>query len=627
MDRITQATGTKRWKIWAVLVCIAFGQLQAEGTGAASGDVAFFDAVSTQIEQQISHEKFPALDALYRDLYYAPIWVKASGLSPFGKALIQLVETDPTLTPELPVHTRLQQAQKALANTPKDANQSLKARVAQEISLARLYLAYARNRIYGAIDWQSFARKLEARSKRYKVKVGWKTYAPKASPVSVLNDALTDGNLSRAFAAADPIRFGYARLRQELIRYIRLARQEPWPALPKFGVLKPGQSHPRVIPAIRKRLKILGDLKECKAPMDSPKYDTCLADAVKRFQLRNGLKGSGVIGRQTRAALNVTPQQIVDALRLNMDRIKWLYRKEATTRIELNIPAFRLNFFNQNALVTTIRVVVGKPDHPTPVFHNRMQYIVVNPWWKIPESIVRHEMLPNLIRDPYHYEAQGKVVRTSWDETSPRVDPGTVDWSQYLGNDKPIPYYFMQVPSRHNALGKIKFMFPNDFSVYIHDTPSKKLFFRSQRAFSHGCMRIQKPRELLESLAEFNGNIDVDEVMKRLEGTEKETIVLHHPVPIDIVYLTAFIDPYGYLNFRKDIYRYDAEQRGPYRAAEAAKKRAKHRKTKEVVVIDGKRVKQHATDVNHSLVVAPQNGSKPTRVKRTGDGYKVIEIY
>jgi murein L,D-transpeptidase YcbB/YkuD len=208
------------------------------------------------------------------------------------------------------------------------------------------------------------------------------------------------------------------------------------------------------------------------------------------------------------------------------------------------------------------------------------------------------------------------------------VDPGTVDWSQYLDNDKPIPYYFMQVPSRHNALGKIKFMFPNSFSVYIHDTPSKKLFFRRQRAFSHGCMRIQKPRELLESLAEFNGNIDVDEVMKRLAGTEKKTISLHHPVPIDIVYLTTFIDPYGNLNFRKDIYQYDALQMKPYRANDTAKK-LRPSKSKEIVIVDREHIKKHLSESNHSLVVTPLKGSKPLQVKKkvTHEGYNVIEIY
>jgi len=309
-------------------------------------------------------------------------------------------------------------------------------------------------------------------------------------------------------------------------------------------------------------------------------------------------------------------------------------------RIELNIPSFRLNFFNQDKLVTTIRVVVGKPDHPTPSFHNRMKYIVVNPWWKIPESIVKTEMLSKLIQDPYHYEAQGKELHASWDENSERIDPGTVNWAQYRDPDKHIPYYFMQVPSRHNALGKIKFLFPNGYSVYIHDTPSKSLFFRSQRAFSHGCMRIQKPRELLESLALFNDNIDVEGVMKQLEGTEKKTIVLNHPVPIDITYLTAFIDPYGYLNFRKDIYHYDRYQMKnyvpqcrPLAGTKPLTPAMSAPSEKEVQPQKGP-VSPRASAAEGKGKVAAATQKETMRLpkgsrhrKVDGDGYEVVEIY
>jgi murein L,D-transpeptidase YcbB/YkuD len=435
----------------------------------------------------------------------------------------------------------------------------------------------------------------------------------------VLSDALNDGDLKRAFDHTDPKRFGYQQLRNYLVRYIRIAQKGGWPKLPRFGTLKPGNSNAKIIPLIRQHLAMTGDLQACNEPTDSPKYDACLAKAVTRFQLRHGLEGGGVIGRQTRAALNMTVTQAIQKIRLNLDRIKWLNREESTMRIELNIPSFRLNFFNGEKLVTTIRVVTGKPNHPTPSFHNVMKYIVVNPWWKIPANIVRHEMLKTLARDPYHYEAQGKVLRASWDETSERIDPGTVDWAQYIGNDKPIPYYFMQVPSRRNALGKIKFLFPNGYSVYIHDTPSKHLFFRNQRAFSHGCMRIQKPRELLESLALFNDNIDVDAVMKRLEGTEKKTITLKHFVPIDITYLTALIDPYGYLNFRKDVYSYDKYQLKDYASKSVAYPNEQSKK---------KTKTSHSKQTKNPSKHTPSKTEERTRKRKVDDdGYQITDLY
>ena len=556
--------GMKLWIVAGVMV----GSLHAGTSGfnwGGSGDaVAFFDNASAQIEQRVSHKKNPKLNRIYKELFYAPIWVKAKGLSPFGNRLLRLIRTDSTLPSPLAIYSENQVVRRQVTAMVSKQGGTMADKIALELAMSKLYLHYAQYRINGGISWRPFARKLDALTEDYKIKVGWVKYAPPATAASVINSALEDGYLARAFHVTEPTRFGYAKLKHYLKKYIRISRQGGWPILPRFGTLKPGARHAKVIPLIRKHLAIVGDLDGCTEPMDSPKYDACLVKAVKRFQLRHGLKGDGVIGRQGRAALNMTVTQAIQKIRLNLDRIKWLYRKQEKMRIELNIPSFRLNFLDGNKLVTTIRVITGKPNHPTPSFHNKMTYIVVNPYWKIPEGIVRSEMLGKLIRDPYHYEAQGKELHETWDENSPRVDPGTVNWAKYRDKSKHIPYRFMQVPSRHNALGKIKFLFPNGYSVYIHDTPSKSLFFRNVRAFSHGCMRIQKPRELLESLALFNDNIDVDSVMKQLEGTEKKTISLKHKVPIDITYLTAYVDPYGYLNFRKDVYHYDKYQMKDY---------------------------------------------------------------
>ena len=609
--------------------------------GGSADKIAFFDDASAVIEKQVAHGRLPALDHLYKDLLYAPLWVSADGLSPFGNALLRLIRTDETVTPPVAVYQENLAVRKAVRDLVAKKGGTLQDKTALELQLSKLYLHYARYRIYGGIDWAPFKAKLKDLTEKYKIKVGWETYTPPASPLSVLNDALSDGDLVRAFDAADPHRFGYDRLRRYLIKYIRISRQGGWPTLPRFRVLKPGQSNAKVVPLIRRHLKMVGDLGNCTEAMDSPKYDPCLVKAVKRFQLRHGLKGNGVIGKRTRGALNMTVTQAIQKIRLNLDRIKWLYHKQARMRIELNIPSFRLNFLDKDKLVTTIRVITGKPNHPTPVFHNTMKYIVVNPWWKIPEGIVKSEMLSKLIRDPYHYERQGKILKASWDETSERIDPGTVNWAKYRAKDKHIPYYFMQVPSRHNALGKIKFLFPNGYSVYIHDTPSKSLFFRNVRAFSHGCMRIQKPRELLESLALFNDNIRVDEVMKRLEGTEKKTIVLKHYVPVDITYLTAFVDPYGNLNFRRDVYHYDRYQMKNYAVRCVPLKGTKVDKTPSSPPQEKSKAhsrNQPPAAQKSQKKIAPEIPKKdirkkvqvsaaPTVHKVDKDGYRIVEMY
>jgi murein L,D-transpeptidase YcbB/YkuD len=611
-------------KLWLIVWSVVAGMqvVSAASSGFSWGDGAdeatFFDDASAKIESRVAQGKIPALDGFYKGMLYAPLWVKAGGLSPFGNTLLRMIRTDETVTQSVAVYQENLDVRKQLQELVTKKGGTLREKVAMELVLSKLYLHYARYRIYGGISWAPFKKKLDALTKSYKIKVGWETYAPKATPASILNNALNDGDLARAFEAADPQRFAFVQLRDQLVRYIRMAQKGGWPKLPRFGTQTPGTSSAKVIPLIRQHLAMVGDLRECTEPADSPRYDPCMVKALKRFQLRHGLEGDGVIGAGTRDALNMTVTQAIQKIRLNLDRIKWLYRKQSPMRIELNIPSFRLNFFNGDKLVTTIRVVTGKPNHPTPSFHNVMKYIIVNPYWKIPASIVRSEMLRHLVSDPYHYEAQGKILKASWDESSERIDPGTVDWSQFVGNNKPIPYYFMQVPSRHNALGKIKFLFPNGYSVYIHDTPSKSLFFRKQRAFSHGCMRIQKPRELLESLALFNDNIDVEAVMKQLEGTEKKTIVLKYKVPIDITYLTAYIDPYGNLNFRKDVYHYDKYQLKDY----ASKS----------ISFPSKPIKKQSAKPSPSKPVAPKH-PVPTPVTRASqksidaDDYRVIELY
>jgi len=524
--------------------------------GGGSTDTGFVDKASAALEKRV--KGYPGVNRLYRELFFTPVWVGQKAPTPFARALLKRIRSDKTIPPVLGLkqdaHTLAEQMRKLY-----ESRGTLDQKIELELQLSRLYLNYMHYLLYGGIDWPAFDLKRKELEKKYGVKVGWDYYRPKATPASLLVDATMRGRLDTAFDKAEPRRFRFRQLKKELVRYLEIARQGGWKPVPAFKSIQPGQSHP-AIPRIREHLRIEGDLRGCESPEDSPVYDACLQSAVKRFKLRHGLKGNAVLDRQARRWLNVSAGRKAELLRLNLDRIKWLWHEEAPIRIELNIPSFRLYFYEGTHLVDTMRVITGRPDHPTPIFHNVMRYIVVNPYWKIPESIVKTEMLKHLIRDPYYYERRGKILKASWDENSARIDPGTVNWAKYRAKDKHIPYYFMQVPGSRNALGKIKFLFPNGYSVYIHDTPTKKLFFRNVRAFSHGCMRIQKPRELLKVLALYNDNIDVEGIMARLGTREKKTIGLKRKVPVDITYLTAYVDPYGYLNFRNDIYHYDKYQ-------------------------------------------------------------------
>jgi len=543
--------------ICGVLLAVpATAQEHKWASGASSID--FVDDASIVLEKAVNKSGGKFFKKLYGgELFYTPIWVGQKGLTHFGNALLETIEKDETMLPSMEADKRYNEVMKQLQVLEEKGGGTLQEKVALEMEMSRLYKAYADYLIYGGINWTKFKAKLAALKESLEADFGWVVYTPKRTAVSVLMDAIAAGSFKEGIKRAEPTRFNYGKLKKYLLKYIRMQREGSWQTLPKYTQKITAGKSDKAIPAIRHNLALEGDLGACRGAMDSPVYDECLQKAVKRFQLRNGLKADGVIGKGTYAVLSTPLSKKILLMRMNLDRIKRFRQEEAAIRMELNIPSFRLNIFDHDKLVDTIRVVTGKPDHPTPVFGNKVQYIVVNPWWKIPESIVKKEMLKHLIKDPYYYERRGKILKATWDENSERIDPGTVNWSKYTSKSAHIPYRFMQVPSRSNALGKIKFIFPNQFSVYIHDTPSKKLFFRTERAFSHGCMRIQKPRELLKAFSLYNDNIDVEAIMKRLQGTEKKIINLKHKIPVDITYLTAFVDPYGYLNFRKDIYKYD----------------------------------------------------------------------
>jgi len=530
----------------------------------------------TILQQYVEKTQASGLISLYKRVGYEYIWLGESEPKDITKELFNMIKNDLTLPSNSTSKKQMIELSKKIKKLYSSSNISKRQRAILDMEISKLYLNYSYYKIYGGINWQKFKEKLDELTKKYKIKVGWEYYRPPLSPVDVIAEAVATNSLKEALDSAMPKRFRYKKLEKKLIEYIKLAKKGGWKSIPPYKSVRPNQISP-IIPKIRERLKLEDEAKRCPVPDNPNLYDRCLQKAVFRYKVRHGLKANKIIDSSLRRAFNIPISKKIAKMRLNLDRIKWLYRDKEPLRIELNIPSFRLNLYDKDKIITTIRVIVGKPNHPTPIFHNVMRYVVVNPYWKIPESIVKQEMLRHLIKDPYYYERRGKILKESWDENSPRVDPGSVDWKKYLAKDKHIPYYFMQIPGSRNALGKIKFLFPNKYSVYIHDTPTKRLFFRTTRAFSHGCMRIQKPRELLKMLALYNDNIDVEDIMEKLGTTEKETIALKKTVPVDITYLTAFVDDYGNLHFRKDIYNYDKYQFDEYKYPELIGKKTKEK--------------------------------------------------
>jgi len=279
---------------------------------------------------------------------------------------------------------------------------------------------------------------------------------------------------------------------------------------------------------------------------------------------RNGLTPDGVVGPATLRRLNIPVEDCITTIRLNLDRIKWLNQRQPHRHIIINIPFFMLYFEEDGRLIQSMRVITGKPNHPTPIFSDEVETIVLNPYWNVPTSIIQKEMIPKLMRDPYALKRKGIEIFTGWGKNAQPIDPASVDWSQYRYS-RSVPYRFAQLPGRKNALGKVKFLFPNRFSVYMHDTPTKPLFKRDKRAFSHGCVRLQKPIALLETFSSFEPGVDFEKSKMTLKGEKNVYMKLKEKVPVDIIYLTAWVDYDGVLQFRDDIYHYDRMQLQSYK--------------------------------------------------------------
>lgn len=371
--------------------------------------------------------------------------------------------------------------------------------------------------------------------------------------LAALKSLAQAASLDKFLAGWQPSHPIYAALRAELSRYHAFAAKGGWANVPLGPTLHPGESDPRV-PAIRARLAVTDTDVASAAPGDPAIYDDALVEAVKRFQARQGLAVDGVIGGSTIVAMNMPVADRIKSIIATMERVRWMPEDLGRQFVIVNIAAFELRRFDGGALKERMAVVVGKPYHRTPVFSDRIRYVEFNPYWNVPPGIAIKEELPKLRSNPGAVAAQGfEAVQGN------RVLAlQSIDWSHYgAGN---FPFQLRQKPGANNALGRVKLIFPNPHNVYLHDTPARSLFSRTERAFSHGCIRLARPLELAEQVLEAGGVEGWDSGrVNRVIASAKTTVVnLRDPLPVHITYLTAWVDG-GIPNFRGDIYGHDAK--------------------------------------------------------------------
>jgi murein L,D-transpeptidase YcbB/YkuD len=366
------------------------------------------------------------------------------------------------------------------------------------------------------------------------------------------------GDLQRALAAKDLSRevkdilrrpAFYTRLRDGLARYRALAAAGGWSSVPEGRKLEPGMRDER-IPAIRERLRITGEYAGGKAA-DAKRYDAKLEQAVRRFQERHTLGVDGIIGPATLASMNVTVEQRVEQIRVNLERMRWVGDDVPASFVLVDIAAQEVRVYREGAPVWTSRVIVGRPERPTPVFRDQIEYLEINPTWTVPPTILKEDILPKARKNPNAVRKKGLQVIS---RSGKVVAPEAVNWHVSANN---LPYTLRQPPGDDNALGRVKFMFPNRYSVYLHDTPNRKLFGRSQRTFSSGCVRVDQPMELAELLLDDPAWTQ-ERIASLIETNRRRTVFLKTPMPVILSYWTAEAGEDGAVRFREDIYERDA---------------------------------------------------------------------
>jgi len=520
------------------------------------------------------------LKKYYKKNSYHPLWLEENALNrEKSKKLLKIISKDITLLKGGIVSTNNQKLTNQI-----EQNLTEKKLLDLELRLTSHYYDYLKHAIYGEIQWRQFSTKL-ASLKHRKINASWIRYKPDFDLIQLLSQP----NIAQTIKEVTPKHYGYDELLYSLQKLYKLKESGGWKQLPSFKRLKLGNSG-NMVQLLRERVIASGDYVECrekkkiytkennqsnesnssnennssikelKIEKDAI-FDNCLNKAIKKFQHRHGLEVDGIVGKGTQKALNRTVDEKIRTVLLNIDRVKWFPRTEDKRYVVVNLPEFMLYYIEYGRVLKKLPVIIGDKKHPSPIFSEKISYVVLNPYWKIPEGIVKREIVPAMIKDPSYLAKHGIEAHSSWNENSPAINLSGVFWEEYLTDEQRFPYRLMQPPGPRNALGKIKFKFPNRFAVYLHDTPTRYLFKKRSRAFSHGCIRLSTPFSLLEIISTFNKDIDLEKAKVRLKGKRKKQLNIANKLPINIVYLTAGVNADGELLFREDIYNYDTYQK------------------------------------------------------------------
>ena len=368
--------------------------------------------------------------------------------------------------------------------------------------------------------------------------------------VEWLASSIGSHDLAAALEGLRPPRAYYRRLTQALQTYQSIRDRGGWPIVPAGSTLHEGERDPRVAP-LRRRLMATADLSG-SMPGDSTLFDPEVTAAVRRFQYRAFLEPDGSVGPTTLRALNVSADKRIDQIRVDLERARWVMHELPPRFVLVNVSSFLVYYVDRDSFQWRARCQVGKVARKTPIFRSEMTYLVFNPDWTVPAGILNKDILPGLRRGEPVLQRKGLKV---YDKNGRVVNPSTVRWPSSAKN---LPYTIRQEPGPKNALGVVKLMFPNQHSVYLHDTPSKDLFEHDRRTFSSGCIRVERPLELAERVLGDPAHWDSTQIRKAVETGKLRNVTLDEPIPVLLLYWTVSIDDQGLVRFSDDVYDRDA---------------------------------------------------------------------
>ena len=482
---------------------------------------------------------YQELSEFYESNDYKPLWIEEDGFSAELEKLLKEIEASyyEGLNPE---DYHLEFIREYIAENDIFAEENTNKRAVIDIFISDAYFSIASDYLIGKLDPEVI------------LEDGY--FSRNRIDNSEIFDDLRSENIISNLKSKLPNSDYYQRLKEKLYFYRDSGEIKQLPEVESGELLAQGSVGTRVS-QLSNNLLNRGYLSQDSID-DKYFFGPELRFAVKEFQLNHGLNDDGIVGSQTLAALNIPYEKRVKQIIINMERWRWLPNNLGEKYIYVNIADYSLNVYENNNIIMNMKTIVGREQRSTPVFSDNIRYLVFNPYWYVPKSIAVADILPSVQEDiAYLEENNYRVFAYNSNNTLRRVDGREIDWEEV--DEDNFNFLVRQEPGDENALGRVKFMFPNRFSVYLHDTPSKYLFDETERGFSSGCIRIEKPIELALYLLKDQEEWDRESLEELMQEDNEKTIYLDEAFPIYLQYNTAWVDNLGNMNFRKDIYDRD----------------------------------------------------------------------